>query len=84
MIPVGSCLFGSINYVDDSPLPRDVKMGEDCGYFQYGGSSIITLIQKDKIKFDRDLLDNTSKLIETLVLCNKKIGIYSKLEEALN
>lgn len=82
MIPVGSCLFGSIKYVDDISPPCDVQMGQDCGYFQYGGSAIITLIQRDKIKFDADLLENTKKLIETLVMCNKKIGISSKLDDA--
>jgi len=48
------------------------------GYFAFGGSTILVLFQKDKIKFDEDLLVNSAKPIETLVKMGESIGTCKK------
>ncbi|MGL5089008.1 MAG: phosphatidylserine decarboxylase [Fusobacteriaceae bacterium] len=51
-----------------------VKKGDEKGYFFFGGSSCVLLFQKDKIKFDIDILENSRKGIETKVYMGEKIG----------
>ena len=52
-----------------------VKKGEEKGYFYFGGSTTILLFEKDKIKLDIDLIENTKKGLETKVYMGEKIGI---------
>lgn len=53
---------------------RQVAKGDEIDYFAFGGSSILILVDRDKITFDADLLDNTRKGIETAVLMGETIG----------
>ena len=48
--------------------------GEEKGYFEYGGSTIVLIEKKDIIKIDDDILENSSKDIETIVSYGEKIG----------
>ena len=48
--------------------------GEEKGYFEYGGSTIVLIVKKDIIKIDHDILENSSKDIETIVSYGEKIG----------
>ncbi|KAF7721781.1 hypothetical protein EC973_004133 [Apophysomyces ossiformis] len=47
---------------------------DELGYFAFGGSTLVVLWQKDKIKFDSDLLENAEKPLETLVRVGNHIG----------
>lgn len=49
-----------------------VKRGEDMGYFKFGGSTIVSLF--NNVEFDADLVENSSKCIETLVRVGMRIG----------
>lgn len=71
-IEVGATFVGSIiqTYV---PSKR-VKKGEEKGYFKFGGSTIILFFQKDKVKIDGDILDQTNNGYETSVVLGEKIG----------
>ncbi|MGL6132275.1 MAG: phosphatidylserine decarboxylase, partial [Fusobacteriaceae bacterium] len=40
----------------------------------FGGSSCVLLFEKDKINFDKDILENSKKGIETKVYMGEKIG----------
>ena len=44
---------------------RTVIRGEEKGYFEFGGSTIILLLEKDKINLCEDLLTNTREGFET-------------------
>ena len=48
--------------------------GEEKGRFEYGGSTIIVITQKDKIELDTELLENTANGLETIVRCGERIG----------
>lgn len=70
--PVGATMVGTIieTYKPDSHVAK----GDEMGYFAFGGSSVLILIDKNKITIDPDLLENTRKGIETAVLMGEKIG----------
>jgi phosphatidylserine decarboxylase len=49
--------------------------GEEKGYFEFGGSTIVLLIEKDKVVIDEDIIKNSLQNIETRVLLGEKIGV---------
>ena len=50
------------------------KRGEEKGKFEFGGSTIIVLVEKDKVVPDQELLDNTLADNETIVRCGERLG----------
>lgn len=61
---VGAMLVGRIvNHHGACAVTR----GEEKGYFQYGGSTVIVLVEKDRITVREDLLANASTGMETPV-----------------
>lgn len=62
-IEVGAMLIGKIVNTENTTF----KKGQEKGHFEFGGSTIIVLFQKDKIKINRKILYNTKKEIETIV-----------------
>ena len=51
-----------------------IERGSEMGYFAFGGSTVVMLVDKTKVKIDSDLLENTKNRIETAVLMGEKIG----------
>ncbi len=74
---VGAMLVGRIRNHQERGY---VHKGFEKGYFEYGGSTIITLVQKDRVKMDTDLLENTDNGYETLVKMGEKIGVRYESE----
>lgn len=72
LIPVGATMVGSI--VETFTPNTFVEKGGEMGYFAFGGSTIVMLIDKDKIKIDKDILKNTKNKIETYVKMGESIG----------
>lgn len=70
--PVGATMVGTI--METYRPGSQVAKGDEMGYFAFGGSSILILVDRDKITIDADLLDNTRKGIETAVLMGETIG----------
>ena len=70
--PVGATMVGSI--IETYTPNKKIKKGDEMGYFKFGGSTVVLIIDKDKIKIDSDILDNTKKHIETFVKMGEKIG----------
>ena len=52
-----------------------VKRGQEKGYFQFGGSTVVLLLKKDTAVLDSDILENSRNGIETVVKFGEKIGI---------
>ncbi len=68
---VGALLVGRIcNYHQI----KDVQRGEEKGKFEFGGSTVILLLQKDAANPDQELLSNTAQGWETEVRCGEQIG----------
>ena len=68
-VEVGAMLVGRINNRD----VQSFKKGEEKGYFDLGGSTIVLLV-KDDIKIDDDILAQSAQGIETKVSYGEKIG----------
>ncbi|MDR0679488.1 MAG: archaetidylserine decarboxylase [Puniceicoccales bacterium] len=73
MIEIGATCVGSIQQTF-TPFQEALK-GAEKGYFQFGGSTVILLFERDRIKFSEDLLANTQDGIETYVMMGDKIAI---------
>lgn len=70
--PVGATMVGSIIKTYQSNIK--IQKGDEMGYFAFGGSTIVLLVNKDKLKIDKDILKNTKNRIETFVKMGEQIG----------
>ena len=69
---VGALLVGKIsNHKQSTVVPR----GEEKGFFEYGGSTIVVLTQKGRVTPRSDLLTNSKNGYETKVLQAHPLGI---------
>lgn len=75
MMEVGALLVGKIV---NHPASSEVRRGEEKGYFQFGGSTVVLLIQAGQAVIDPDILENSQEGIETIVKFGEKIGISAK------
>ena len=69
---VGALLFGKISNHKQSTV---VTRGEEKGFFEYGGSTIVVLTQKGRVTPRSDLLTNSKNGYETKVLQAHPLGI---------
>ena len=51
-----------------------IEKGEDVGFFEFGGSSIIVAFEPGRIQFDQDLKDVSQQLIEMNVEVGMRMG----------
>lgn len=72
MMEVGALLVGKI--VNHS-CAEQVTRGQEKGYFQYGGSTVVLILPQGAAVIDPDILDNSRQGIETVVHYGEKIGI---------
>ena len=71
VMEVGALMVGKIvNHAGKATVRR----GEEKGYFKFGGSTIVVLMQKDRVALDTDILENSQEGIETVVRYGEKIG----------
>jgi phosphatidylserine decarboxylase len=73
MAEVGATMVGSIVQTFEGNM---VNKGEEKGYFKFGGSTVVLLIEKNKINIDQDLLKNTENGYETTIKMGERIGVY--------
>ena len=52
--------------------------GEEKGKFEFGGSTVVLLFERDTVTPDSDLLKNTANGFETVVKLGEKIGISAR------
>jgi phosphatidylserine decarboxylase len=71
-IPVGSVCIGSI--VFEVEKGESFTKGQELGYFQYGGSTVVMLFQNGTINWWQDIQFATAKGVETLVQANTRIA----------
>ena len=69
---VGSSLVGSI--VQTYKPETEVARGEEKGYFQFGGSTVILFLEKDTAAVDEDILLQTEAGYEVKVWAGEVIG----------
>ena len=72
MMEVGALLVGKIvNHHGKA----HVKRGQEKGYFQFGGSTVVLLLEKDRVQVDEDIIVNSREGYETIVKMGEKIGL---------
>jgi phosphatidylserine decarboxylase len=77
MIEVGALGVGKIvqsAYSNRKALPHKFDKGQEKGYFLFGGSTVIWLIEKGKIKLSSDLIEYSHQGIETWVPLGAPLG----------
>ncbi|MEZ5104773.1 MAG: phosphatidylserine decarboxylase [Draconibacterium sp.] len=72
-IEVGALFVGKI--VQHQKYAYHFQRGEEKGYFEFGGSTIVQLFKKGTILPDADILEYSLKNIETLVKMGEKVGV---------
>lgn len=72
MMEVGALLVGKIvNHHGAATVTR----GQEKGYFQFGGSTVVLLLKAGTVELDADILENSQAGIETVVRMGEKIGV---------
>ena len=71
-LEVGAFGVGSIIQTSDTGV--HAKMDEK-GFFKFGGSTVILIMDAQKTIFDADLLQNSAQGIETLIRCGTRIAV---------
>lgn len=70
-IAVGA--FGVASITDTHP-EKSFQRGEEAGYFSFGGSTLILIFQKNRLRFDQDLLQRSAAGMECLVKAGEPIA----------
>ncbi|HLB53186.1 MAG TPA: archaetidylserine decarboxylase [Chlamydiales bacterium] len=71
-IEIGATCVGSIHQTYKAG--KEVKKGDEKGYFSFGGSCVILLFEKGRIAFDSDLIENSRKGLETKCFFGTSLG----------
>lgn len=72
IMEVGALMVGKIvNYHQRGR----VEKGQEKGHFEFGGSTIVVLISKNKVYIDSDLIENSKNGFETIIKMGEQIGI---------
>lgn len=72
MIEVGATNVGTIKQTHVAD--RAVAKGEEKGVFKFGGSCVITLFERGRIRFDADLVQQSAQHIETYARMGDRLG----------
>ncbi|GAB2218846.1 hypothetical protein Droror1_Dr00002078 [Drosera rotundifolia] len=78
IVAIGATMVGSITFTKKEG--DYVKKGDEFGYFSFGGSTVISVFEKDTIKLDEDLVENSSRSLETLVRVGMQLGVSTKIQ----
>lgn len=76
-IEVGATNVGSIR---QHPLPTDgrAEKGQPKGWFEFGGSTVITLFEPGRVRLAPDLLECTRNSMELYARCGDRMGNFSQ------
>ncbi|RAL14151.1 putative phosphatidylserine decarboxylase [Aspergillus homomorphus CBS 101889] len=74
-VAIGAAQVGTVQIHERFQQPgAKIAKGEELGYFQFGGSSIIVAFQRGRIVFDEDLLRASKNAIATDVEVGMSLG----------
>ena len=69
---VGATCVGSATFTFSQN--QCVKKGEELGYFSFGGSSVLTLFEKDRLRISEDVQQHSQANIETYAKMGEEMG----------
>jgi phosphatidylserine decarboxylase len=71
-VEIGAMMVGSI--VQHHPRGGPVRKGSEKGFFQFGGSTVLLILEPNRIQVDGDILDYSRQGIETRVRYGETVG----------
>ena len=71
MMEVGALLVGKIQ---NHHQAAEVRRGQEKGLFQFGGSTVLLLLEPGRVRLDADILKNSEGGEETIVKMGERIG----------
>lgn len=80
-VEIGALMVGRIK---NNHEEYEYKKGEEKGYFEFGGSTIVLLFKKGIITLDKDIIENSKENIETIVKYGEKIGKNTLMTKVKN
>ncbi len=66
--------LGVSKIIQNNPNHCTFTKGQEKGYFEFGGSTTVLIFEKDKVQIDSDIVEHSSKGIETLIKYGSSIG----------
>ncbi len=72
-VEVGAMMVGSI--VQNQPNGGYCRRGMEKGLFQFGGSTVIIIIEPNRIDMDADVVEYSARGIETIVRFGEQVGV---------
>jgi phosphatidylserine decarboxylase len=72
-IEVGATNVGTIRHAD-LPVSRVVSRGNRKGWFEFGGSSVLTLFERGRVQLSEDLIEQTQNGVELYALMGDQMG----------
>ncbi|MBC8009452.1 MAG: phosphatidylserine decarboxylase [Burkholderiales bacterium] len=73
VLEVGATMVGAI--LQDYTPEKPVAKGDQKGMFAFGGSCVITIFQRDRVRFDEDLVRNASQQREVYARMGERLGV---------
>ncbi len=71
-LEIGATCVGSV--VQTYPTHQDVAKGREKGFFRFGGSCVILLFERGRIRFDEDLVRHSKEGYETYARMGDRLG----------
>ena len=76
-VEVGAMMVGKIVNHSVNAYQR----GDEKGYFEFGGSTVVLVLKKDAVQLDPCFFQNTENKLETRVYCGETIGTVMTAKE---
>jgi phosphatidylserine decarboxylase len=76
VVEIGATMVGSI--VQTFVPGRAVAKGEEKGLFKFGGSCVVTIFQRGKIKLDADLVRHSAEGMEVYARMGERLGVAAQ------
>jgi phosphatidylserine decarboxylase len=73
---VGAMMVGSI--VQHRPDGGPCRRGQEKGYFQFGGSTVLVLLERSRVTMDADIAHYSGRGIETVVRYGESVGFIHR------
>ncbi len=73
VVEIGATMVGSI--LQTFVPGRAVGKGEEKGLFKFGGSCVVTIFQRDRIKLDADLVQHSAAGLEVYAKMGDRLGV---------
>ncbi|KAJ9447471.1 Phosphatidylserine decarboxylase proenzyme 2 [Diplonema papillatum] len=76
-VAIGATCVGSVEFT--VAVGDTVQRGDELGFMQFGGSTVIMLFEQGQFIPDADLLHNSAKPVESYIKVNERVGSFPEV-----